>query len=275
MRSSIRSSLVVATLIGALLCANHAGAAILFSDNFDDVVSGASLAGRTPVASFNGATWVGPATNLTGDGSGGILGDASGGSTAALNLGAGYLTDNPGIYEISVDITMPAGASTAASWLGLGFAQGTTSSTFTAITTTDNLVTNNGAPWLLQRRNGAEIVFAGPANTNQALSLASGSVSTGVAHTFRLVLDTSVPQWTANGFLDGVQQDLNGASAGNTYTYSANPVNTHFVAFGTGFNTASATGTFDNFLVTGPVPEPGSAALALIGAAIFTARRRR
>lgn len=268
----LKSSLAAASLAATLALAGQAGAAVLFSDNFDDVANGSSLAGRTPGTSFNGATWVGPAGNLTGDGAGGIFGNASGGgATAAIDLTAGHLIAHPGIYEISVDITLPAGTSTAASWLGMGFAQGAGTS---SINTTGNLVDNNGAPWLLNRRNGAEIVFAGPANTNQALSLTSGSVSTGVAHNFRLVLDTSLPQWTVNGFLDGVQQDLNGAAAGNTYTYVSNPVNTHFVTIGTGFNTTSATGTFDNFLVTGVVPEPATAGLALIGAAGFMMRRR-
>lgn len=275
MPQSMKFSLAAAA-VAALAVAGQAGAAVLIADNFDDVASGASLAGRVPASTLNGAAWIAPATNLTGNGTGGLSANSANGNTAGLNLGAGFFTANPGVYELSVDITQPSSSPSDQSWLGFGFAQGTSASNFTSLNTGDNLVNSRGAPWLLHRLNGAEIVFAGPGNTNTALSLPSGSVSTGVTHNFRLVLDTTGAQWTVNGFLDGVQQDLNGAAAGSTYTYAANPTDTHFVAIGTGLNGTGTVGTIDNFSFSGPVPvpEPAGVGLAFAAAALLAGRRR-
>jgi hypothetical protein len=250
--------------------ASRSGAALLVADNFDTVASGANINGRVPPTN-NGRAWAAATTatatttTLLGNGAGGLSGDSAGASNALIDLGAGYLSANKGVYSISTDITQPSGVGTS-SWLALGFAQGADP--------TNNFVGNNGAPWVLFRLNGQAITFAGPSNTNAALTTATGAVSVGVTHTFRLDLDTTPPAWTLNGFVDGVQQDFNGATAGNTFVYASNPIATRYVGIGVGNNGAGAIGTFDNFSASGPVPEPATAGLLLAGGGLLAARRR-
>jgi hypothetical protein len=176
------------------------------------------------------------------------------------------------VYSLSFDFTQPS-AVTSQSWIGLGFAQGLTAG---GVNAGQNFVDNQAAPWALFRQNGQEIVFAGPANTNAALTTATGAVGTGTPHAFELRLDTSTVAWTMDAFLDGIQQDLNGAAAGNTFTFATNPTTSRYVGMSTGVNGDGAVGAVDNFSLSGPVPEPtGAAMIAIAAAATCGARRRR
>jgi hypothetical protein len=237
-------------------------AAVLISDTFDTVANGANLNGRTPPVN-NGKPWVATTATLTGNGAGGLNADTLQARSASIDLGAGYLSSNPGVYDISADLTQPTGGS-GSSWVAVGLASGAD--------VNQNFVGNNGAPWVLYRFSGQVVVFAGPSNTTTVLTT---TATTGTPHNFKLELDTTTPSWTLNGFLDGVQVDLNGVAAGNTFTYTTNPVATHYAALATGPNGAGGTATVDNFQVTGPLPEPGSALMMLAGLAITATRRRR
>jgi hypothetical protein len=221
--------------------------------------------------------WVASTVSFLGDGTGRLNVDATQMKSASIDLGAGFFANNPGVYDLSLDITQPTVATPAQSWIAVGFAAGTGGATWDV---GQNHVGANGAPWLISRLNGQEVVFGGPGTGNQRLATAVGAVATGVAHTFTLQLDTTAAAWRLNAFLDGVQQDLNGASAGNTYTYATNPA-ARYLAISTGTNVTGsesvANGTIDNFVLTGPtiVPEPGMVGVVLVGLGWLAAGRRR
>jgi hypothetical protein len=270
---------VGAALLGLLGSGLAAHGAVLISDNFDSVASGANLNGRTPGTTVNGAKWAAATNDFLGNGAGGLNADSRLTRSAFVDLGANYLSTNPGLYELSVDITQPSTSPSDTSWLGFGFAQGSTA-LGGAPDLNNQFVTNNGAPWTLYRLTGAVATFGGPSNTNAA---GNGTTATlGSTHTFKLQLDTSAAAWTLNGFLDGTQVDLNGSAAGNTYSYAGNtngnPTASHYVGIATAQNPTGAVGTIDNFVLTGPVPAPEPATIGLLGLAgvgLLAKRRRR
>jgi len=273
-KGGLRGRMASVILLGAV--AGSAGAATLVSDNFNDVASGAGLSGRTPQTTVNGAKWGATTVTFLGNGSGGLSADVSQNKTAYLDLGANFFANNPGVYDLSLDMSLPTVTSPSQSWVAIGFAQGLTGGGWDV---GQNFVNTNGAPWVLWRMNGQEIVFAGPANTNQLLTLNDATTATGTSRNFKIELDTTGAAWRVNAFLDGVQQDLNGAAAGNSYTYTSNPTS-RYIAMSTGLNTAAGTngiGTVDNFLLTGPtpVPEPGTVGLLAVGLGWLAAGRRR
>jgi hypothetical protein len=257
---------------------------VLVSDNFNDVTSGSNINGRTPAITVNGAKWVASTANFQGNGSGGLNADSRITRSAFVDLGANYLTANPGVYELSLDITQPSTLPTDTSWIGFGFAQGSPALGGAVDVSQQFVVTgsngNNGAPWTLNRLTGAVNTFAGPSNTNQ---VTAGTAATGSTHNIKLQLDTSTASWTLNAFIDGTALDLNGtANAGTAYTYAAgnNPTASHYVGIATAQNSGQvgAVGTIDNFVLTGPVPAPEPGTIGLLGAAgvgLLARRRRR
>jgi hypothetical protein len=265
-----RSCLLCAVLSALVSFLNTPGqGATLLQDNFDTVTSGANINGRTlTVNTLNSNTWTAPTGNFLGDGAGGLTGNSSSTTqnTVALDLGSGFLSSNPGVYQASLTITQP-NASTS-SWLALGFAQ--------ANGTGSTLVANNGQPWMLFRGNNSSPnvnVYAGPGVASQQTSVLESSGT----HTFMIQLDTTGANWTLDAFVDGTALDLNGATAGTSFTYPSNPTLTRYVVFGSGNNGAGTTGTVDNFQLTGPtpVPEPALPALFAGGLALWGLRRRR
>ena len=256
------SCLAPLLFVGYQVCAPNAHAAILFSDNFDTVSSGASINGRTPdVNNVNANKWVAPTSNFLSNGSGGLNAIPSDARTASLDLGAGYLAANPGIYTLSLSITQPN--INAQSWVALGFGQGND--------VANNLVGNNGNPWLLFRLNGSVNVYGGPGVSEQLTNggiagAATVTATRGTAHVFSLILDTSLPNWTLNASIDSTPVDVNGSLAGLAYTFATNPTLSHYAAMSVGVNGASDTGTVDNFQVSfAAVPEPST--LLLVGSA--------
>src|SRR4051794_8886823 len=102
-----RAFFVGRALLGLLAAGTTAQGAVLVSDNFNTVASGASLSGRTPATTLNGAQWIAPATNLKGNGTGGLNADVGINGGAGLDLGTGFFANNPGVYDLSVDLTEP------------------------------------------------------------------------------------------------------------------------------------------------------------------------
>jgi hypothetical protein len=270
-----RAFCIGGSLLGLLAAGTTAHGAVLISDNFNDVASGATLSGRTPATTVNAAKWIAPTNNLKGNGTGGLNGDLTVSNGAGIDLGTNFFANTPGVYDLSVDLTQPTVSSPVQSWVGFGFANGNASSAWDP---TQNHVGNNGAPWLIFRLNGADVFFGGPNTTS---SVAAGTVSTGTPHTFTVELDTTGANWKANAFLDGSQLDLNGGAAGSSFTYATNPA-ARYVGVSTGVNVSSGTNsgvaTVDNFVLTGPVPapEPGTVGLlSLAGFGLLAKRRRR
>jgi len=262
-------------VLGLLGAGTAARGAVLISDNFDNVASGGNINGRTPTATLNGATWATGTGTFLGNGGGGLSADSTKTQSAYVDIGAGYLSNNPGVYDLSLDITNPSGVA-GSSWIGFGLAPEVTAG---GVNSGQNLASANAAPWLLFRVNGQEIVFQGPGNSGvAAFTSSNGFVSTGAAHTFRIQLDTTGANWALNSYLDGTQLDLNAGSAtSSTYTYATNPTTSHYVAMSTGVNGAGGVGTVDNLVLTGPVavPEPGTIGLLGVAGVGLLGRRRR
>jgi hypothetical protein len=250
-------------VLGLVGWGGASGAAVLVSDNFDDVALGTGLSGRMAPVDLPGNPWVASTTSFLGNGAGGVTADTTQVKSASIDFGANYLSNNPGIYDISADLTQPSGG-TGSSWIAVGLEL--------ANDVGQNFVVDKGAPWVLYRYNGQVVVFGGPAN---APTLVTTTATTGTAHSFKLELDTTGAAWTLNGFLDGAPMDLNGAAAGETYTYTSNPVGAHYVGLSTGLNGAGAIATADNVQLAGPLPEPSGALVMLAGLGLMGGSRRR
>lgn len=251
------------------LCAFSASAqaAILIQDNFNDATA-AHINGRAPSTNLvNSSNWTATeaADAMKLDGSGQLILGTNNNRTAGISLGSNYFTTNPGIYELSYTITHPSNYGN--SWVGFGFTVG--------LTTEQNLTDSGTAagPWLFYRANGDVNVRPGGGTTGNVLL--STTFTAGAPVTFRFVLNTIATQWTYDLYVNGVPQDVNGGSAGTSYTYASgsNPA-LGYVAIGTGASGTSGTSTGDNFTFA-LVPEPSHALMLVASAGLFALRRRR
>jgi len=270
---------LLAAVAGVSLFAQAARSQTLYLDQFS---TSGSLNGTKPNTSFNNATW----TAL-----GGVAGPSSNGSvlsvpttvaqTNTLDLGSNYFSTHAGVYTLSMDVNIPAGSGSP--WLALGFVTnpvtgGTLSSTASNSGLNPNGGTNGGSPWMLDRQNGQVNVYGGNGTNSNFLSSSVGAFPGGTTYTMKLVLDTSVANWTLDAYMGSTQLDLNGASAGNTRTFTTNPTDIRYVGFSFSPSGGSiGTITADNFsLALAAVPEPSPALLVGAGVvAIFGFRRIR
>lgn len=253
-RTNIHLILLCATLCFA---GTASAATTLINDTFQ-AGSSTALNGSTPDTTTGGATWT-ALSSLTYTGGTLTIPSSVTAETAYLNLGANYFSSNPGTYTLSMTLNIPTGSST--SWVGLGFFEPT-------IASSSNATNNAGAPLFFLRQNGAYVIqsLTATANGGTALTALSGSGATnGQDNTLQLVLNTSAASWTLDGYLNGTQLDLNGASAGLTYTYGTNPTSIQYVGFGSSIGGNAFSATVTDFSLTTSVPEPASLALLLLG----------
>lgn len=248
-------------LFGLSLLSLSARATTLISDGFNRT---GYLHGSTPDTTVGGAKWqaFNNGTASTWSTSGTVLTaglDLQ--QTALIDLGANYFVTNPGVYTLSSTIKMAAG--TSSKWVALGFIQSgaLASGLGGAMNGSDA-----GWPWVLLRDNGGASVFAGSAAANPLVALAAGTFATDTAQTVSLVLNTSLTNWTLDVYVGATQLDLNGATAGSTYTFTTNPdiqyVGLSVSGGGTGLE------TIDNFSLSA-VPEPSSMALIVAGMGVL------
>lgn len=267
----------------ALLCPLAAHGTIIIHDNFDNLARDSALLGRVPTTvhpSLSSAIWNAPNNALLGDGNGGLYLTYANTRSASIDLGAGYFSNNPGIYELSYTVSTPLGDSRR--WVGLGFTvdNGTTSSLASG---------NNGSPLMVVRPSGEIDVFAGPADANKLTNNLEDPSSptltfsttttiapeqTHVTQTYTLRLDTTGDQWAFQFLVDNQLADL-GAPGETTYTFSSNPTDIRHLQFsrgGSGDNVGTA--TIDDFTFA-RVPEPSTPLLAGLCATILLLRSRR
>jgi hypothetical protein len=266
MGKSPDSRFMIRSILPFLTIAGSAHAAILIQDNFNDATA-AHINKRIPSTNLvNSSNWT--ATETAGalklDGSGQLMLGTNNNRTAGISLGSNYFTTNPGIYELSYTITHPSNY--GGSWVGFGFTAG--------LTTEQNLTDSGNAagPWLFYRANGDVNVRPGGGTTGNVLL--STTYTAGAPVTFRFVLNTIASQWTFDLYANGVLQDLNGSSAGTSYTYANSNPALSYIAIGTGASGTSGTSTGDNFTFA-LVPEPSHALMLVASAGLFALRRRR
>lgn len=254
-------------ILSFIAIAGSAHAAILIQDNFNDATA-AHINGRAPSTNLvNSNNWIASETVDAAklDGSGQLIVGTGNNRTAGISLGANYFTTNPGIYELSYTITHPSNYGN--SWVGFGFTGG--------LITEQNLTDSETAagPWLFYRANGQ--VNVRPSGGTTGNVLLSTTYPAGAPVTFKFVLNTIAAQWAYDLYVNDVLQDLNGSSAGTSYTYASgsNPA-LGYVAIGTGASGTSGTSTGDNFTFA-LVPEPSHALMLVASAGLFALRRRR
>ncbi len=270
---TIRLSAILPATSALLAYAPPSQAATLIEDNFDNLATGAYLNGRIPGISLAGGAWKSNTTDATtrfrGNGSGGLTVTIGTARTVSIDLGANYFTTNPGVYDLSVDMTFPSVSSE--SWIALGF------SSIATVNADASANSNTSGPWFVYRLNGQIEVFAGQNNTNSLTNTGANptlSATPNTLHSLTIRLDTSAPQWAFQILLDGNAVDL-GSTGNTTYTYSPgnNPALRHLV-LSTGGGSTSSTATLDNFSFVS-VPEPGVTFLTGLSALTLLFNRRR
>ncbi|MDF3130255.1 PEP-CTERM sorting domain-containing protein [Kiritimatiellaeota bacterium B1221] len=250
------------TLSLLLLSFGHVSAEVLVSDSFEGAGT-SSLNGYTP---DTGATWVAysPGVDQGWKVSGGnaYMGSASiNNGMGGVELGANYFSNNPNVYTLEATLTI---SSTDTNWYGIGFSQ-------TAVTGSSGYYAGGGTegrPWIFLRGNGEANVRAGGA-TGTNLSKVTGNSTTNA--TLKLVLDTSVANWTVDGYINGTQMDLNGGSAGMTFAYSSNPSNIGNVGMSA---SANVVGQVHDFTLS-VIPEPSTFLLFSLGLFLLVCRGKR
>lgn len=251
---------------------SEAKAATLISDNFNSGTSGDVLNATTPSTTVGGAAWTARTASDSApvfNGSGGVsVPQDTFSSTSFIHLGSShtdYFSINPGVYTLSMDVTLPTGGTSSNVYIDLGFT--------TEYPSTSAVLTGN--PMIRLRQDGRALVYEGVGATNNLYTSAAGAYAAGSTFNLKLVLDTSVAAWTLDAFVGATQLDLNGGAAGNTFAFTTNPTTLNGVGFGTYGNQAGVgDATVDNFQLS-VVPEPSSALLLGIGATVLGLIRRR
>lgn len=250
------SFLRVAGVLGACVF-QSVFAATIYQENFDGDNT-TNLNGTAPDTRPGSEVWTATTggTAIRTDGSIAATGGTSAWLPASLQSGFTYTLSS------NVDIVFQASSVTPT---GVAFTSDSTLNTSAFGVGDYALQVYRGGGWIFTD-NGTTIASGG----NNAL-FSSGTQNN---YEIKLVLDTSLSEWTLAGYAGGAQIDLNGASAGMLYTFSSNPIVT-----GVGFGYASTSFLLESFTLDGvaAVPEPATAALLIgfgvLGMTLF--RRRR
>ncbi len=246
--------LVAAAAVVALAGISASQAGIIYQDNFART---GNLAGSTPAPTdATASTWAvseqstfatAPTTN------------GSAADFAAVNyVQAAYLPFTPqanATYAFTLTITPTAG--TSANWLAMGF--GNTAATVGS----PGSINNNGTEaWLIYRDNGGTQSFYGGA-TNSA---ASGSYASagGISDTFTITLTTPADLSTGSAgitFYDSLGLIGSSLSPRTGSLTAAELANVDSIIIGNQY----IGGTFAGLELGGPVPEPGTWGLLVMG----------
>lgn len=220
----------------SLLITHTAIAAPIVSDSFN---TDGALNNRI---ADSGQTWSANAGWTTSVGN--AVYDGGGNGMAGITLAPNYFANNPGIYQLEATVSI---STTGTEWIAIGFSQNIETPDGNGHFQSDE---DGGRPWLLLRGNGATFLRS-DGNTGD---ITPGGTFPTSNSTLKLIYDTSVPNWTFDAYINGTQLDLNGATAGNTFTYSTNPTAIRSVGL-TGNNLVS--GSVHDFSLSA-IPEPSS-----------------
>ncbi len=256
----------VAALAAAVTIAgiSAARAGMVYQDNFGRT---GNLAGSSPAPTdATASTWTvysvpNPGTTPTTNGSAAVFADYS-------NVQAALLPFTPqanATYAFTATITPAAG--TTGNWLGMGFGNSTSTAP------TGNINNADTEAWLLYRDNGETEGFYGGYTNN---TVVGGSASTGgIADTFTLTLTTPANLATGTASvsmydsLDLIGSSLNPQTVTLTAAELANVDSIILGSYQTG-------GTFTSLELSGPIPEPATSTLLVMGGlGLLLVRRRK
>ncbi len=253
-----------AALSCVLFCSalsSNASAATVFNETFDGDNT-TNINGTAPDARPGSEVWTASTGTI-------LRTDGSIATTAGASAWLPFAVQSGYIYTLTATAFVQYNSGSTAQF-GIGF---TADSPLSGAAV--NLAASGDYAILQTRRNGSWGFYEGPVNNGTATAGGTGLFTANQSsYEIKLVLDTSVANWTVAGFVGGTQMDLNGASAGLLYTYSSNPTLT-----GVGLNYGSNSFIFDNFTLdeVAAVPEPSTvsflAGSAVLGLTLF--RRRR
>ena len=259
MKTTRINTRVILVAVALALCASTTTAQIIYQDNFNgagDPLNGASL-------DIGAATWT------TGSD---WLDDGTAATTvaASANGQAAWLPFTPVgglVYTATATIL-----NNQPNWIGFGFLPASPPGGDWTVTDFSVRHSNAGGyAWFLTRNSTGQSqqAFNGPSTSN-ATGISGDIVDPTQPVTISLVLDTTAATWTAQYFLNGVQQ-------GGVFDLAAT-ANTGIGGIGFSHDrsaTANAGGTLSAFTLSA-VPEPSALALLGLGglACVFRLRRR-
>lgn len=274
------SLLSCAAILGLFAATQYVSADTLLSDNFSGT-AGVGIGGNAPtINNINSAVWATSQSDplygavYTGSGSG-TFGATTTNQFITLDTGS-YAANNPGVYTLS--LTINNSDTSGNDWYGFGW------SALPAVepspyTIASSGTYNAGYGWLLLRGNGELRVYGGPGASGTVLYTSGAGAYTATSVILSLVLDTTGANYTLDAYANSVQLDLNGASAGDTFTFATNPTadQLQYVGISSAATSPSVNETFSDFLLTGPtvVPEPSTLALGVIGGGLLLIWRRK
>ena len=197
-RDLVKSLLAWLTGMIAIFCCSVGNAQIIYSNAFNG--GPVTLSGTAPtVASTldggdSAALWSFTITNDPGN----VLADG----TIDGNQGSSLLpfTPQPGfVYTMTASVNV--GTNTGSAWLCMGFTEyGPVNEPIKLSRFVNNDI--NGYAWM-EFDVGTTELFQGPGATGETST--GSAMPTAGTYTIQVVLDTSGAQWTASGFVDGVQ----------------------------------------------------------------------
>ncbi|MGE9266795.1 MAG: hypothetical protein ACQKBY_01760 [Verrucomicrobiales bacterium] len=246
------------------------GMTTIMYDDFSGMGVGDGLNGRSPVISLVGGTWSAPDDAFLSEGSGAVVPDYGNHRTASIDLGSTYFALNPGVYTLTTTVQHTYQSND--SLVGFGFSQ--------AHDVNDSIAQGtHGRPWMFYRLTGeVSVVAGGGTRPVRDASASSLSLSDGDLVEMSLVLDArDTGQYYFDAYIDGMQLDLNGASAGMSYAYGTTTA-PRFVSLTSFVNGSPAnpmsSGLVHDFTLSYAVPEPVVSGLLLFGG-LGAMRRKR
>ena len=197
------------------------------------------------------------------------------------DFGTGYFADNPGLYTLSADVFLNSSLATSKVWQ-IGFNNSTNSSDGANRNLFSSDTPLAGSPAIELNANGRVRVKAVAGIATAVLTTADGLYPVGNWYNLKLVLDTTLTNWTFDAYVDNVPLDLNGIVSGNTYTYATNPTIRYAAVSSniTSSNNSSGASYLDNVTLTYtanavPLPPAVLAGAGLLGMLAFSRRKPR
>jgi hypothetical protein len=270
------------------------------------VAAAAILAGVSSASAgvvFDGSSWSG-----TTDGTNGVTSSTTSGTTTLTNTGASGtnagsdfvnlstpITSDSGIWTLTATVNANVPTSGSSADFHLGFANFTdTQTAINNISTTSTAKTPNGA-WIADQRanlsNGAGFTAGyhsgGTISNGPLFNIVNPNEPHTGPLTFQIVLNTNAPNWTAEFFLNGVQQTFattGGQTSGtvNQLIYATNPGPLSEFGISLDGGSVPSSATFSNISLVDQqvqgVPEPSTWAMMVAGFAglgILSYRRTR